>query len=189
MTDRDLALAVLEGLQEGIASWRYPNSVMPELAPSFGRFFRGEPLVKVDYTELDSIIKATGAKFTHHWRCSVPRCDRIRDKIVMPLRSYFTNEATYHATRIHEVLHHLEQPWRLGWIGSDHQSELVSEIGTGFLESYLRLPPDQDNTNINKWLPTWKREIEANHRYLFDAVAQAERSVNYLIGLRRRKAA
>ena len=78
----------------------------------------------------------------------------------------------------------------VGWIGSDHQSELVGEIGTGFLESYLRLPPDhRDQANCNKWLPKWAEGIKADSAYLFDAVAQAERAVSYLLDLRRRRKA
>ena len=189
---RDLAAAVVEALQEGIAPWRHPFNVMPELAPTFGKFFTGEPLAEVeaDYGEVDAIIAAVGVKITHHWRCPKPRCDRPPlDRILMPPRSRFWNEAQYQATRIHEVLHFLEQPERVGWIGRDDQSEMVCEIGTGFLESVLRLPPDQDNANIRKWLPAWAEGIEADPCYLFDAIEQAERAVRYLLDLHRRRSA
>ena len=166
---------------------------MPELAPTFGKFFTGEPLAEEEasYGQLDGIIKATGAKITHHWRCVKPRYDRPPlDRILLPPRSRFWSQQQYEATRIHEVLHFLEASWRLGWIGSDHQAELVAEIGTSFLESHLRLPPDhRDQANCNKWLPMWAKGIEADPAYLFDAVAQAERAVNYLLDLRRKKAA
>ena len=128
MTDRELADAVLEGLYERIVPWRYPINVMPEFKPIFGRLFTGEPLNKAEanYAELDAIIKATGAKIIHNGQSRKPRFHRLRDKIVLPLRSFFQDEAHYQATRIHEVLHHLEQPNRLGWIGSDHQSGSVT---------------------------------------------------------------
>ncbi len=187
-----LAAAVLEALQEGIAPWRHPFNVMPELAPTFGKFYRGEPLseAEAEYGEVDSIIAAVGVKITHHWRCPKPRCDRPPlDRILMPPRSRFWNEAQYQATRLHEVFHFLEQPWRVGWIGRNDQSELVCEIGPALLESYLRLPPDQCNANIEKWLPKWVEGIEADPAYLFDAVTQAERAVNYLLDLPRKKAA
>ena len=190
MNDRYIAEVVLEALHEGIVAWRYPFNVIPELAPTFGKFFKGEPRAAGDYTELDAIIEATGARITHHWRCKCAVCDRPpKDRILLPPRSFFSDEPQYRGTMIHEVLHYLEQPWRVGWIGSDDQSELVSEIGTGFVESALRLPPDQDNANINKWLPAWSKGIRENHRYLFDAVAQAERAVNYLLELRQQKEA
>ena len=190
---RELAAAVLEALHEGIAPWQHPFNVMPEFAPTFGKFFTGEPQNEgeADYAELDGIIAATGAKMTHHWRCVKPRYDRPPlDRILLPPRSRFWNQQQYQATRIHEVLHFLEASWRLGWIGSDHQSELFCEIGTALLESYLRLPPDHlDTANCNKWLPAWAEGIEADPGYLFDTVAQAERAVRYLLDLRRRRTA
>jgi antirestriction protein ArdC len=188
---RQLADLVLDSLRAGIVPWRYPHNRQPEFAPLFGTFFTGEPLTEaeVDYVELDAIIKATGAKIIHNGRSRKPRFHRLRDKIVLPLRSYFQNEAHYRATLIHEVLHYLEQPSRLGWIGSNHQSELVCEAGTGLLESCLRLPHDDDDTNIKKHLPKWAEGIEADPNYLFRAVAVAEFSVRYLLDLRRLKAA
>ena len=188
---RELAAAVVEALQEGIAPWRHPFNVLPELAPTFGKFFTGEPVAEkeANYAEIDGIIKATGAKVKHHWNCRKPRYHRLQDRIVIPLQSYFQTVAHYRGTLIHEILHHVEQPHRVGWIGSDHQAELVAEIGTAFIESYLRLPHDQEIANIQKWLPWWTREITSNCAYLFDAVAQAERAVMYLLDLRRRRKA
>ena len=185
---RELAERVLRELNEGVVPWHYPINVMPEFKPTFGKFFSGEPLTEaeVDYGELDAIIKATGARLLHHWRCRKPRCDRPPlDRILLPPRSKFVDDRQYHAVRIHECLHFLEHPWRAAWVGSADQGELIAECGTGFLESFLRLPHDSDNTNIAKWLPKWAEGIRANPRYLFDAVAQAERSVRYLLDLRR----
>jgi antirestriction protein ArdC len=188
---RELADRVLESLQAGTVPWRFPHNRLPEFAPLFGKFFTGEPLTEaeVSYDELDEIIKATNAKIIHNGRSRKPRFHRLTDKIVMPVRSVFQNEAHYRASLIHELLHHLEQPERLGWIGSDHQSELVCEVGTAFLESSLRLGHDQDNTNLIKWLPKFAEGIEADPNYLFRAVAVAEFSVNYLLDLRRKKEA
>jgi len=63
MNDRDLAEVVVEALHEGIIPWCYPISMIPELTPTFGKFFRGEPMNEGNYTELDR----------HH------RCDRGQD--------------------------------------------------------------------------------------------------------------
>jgi antirestriction protein ArdC len=191
MNQRELASVVKEALYEGIVPWRHPFNVEPELKATFGKFVMGEPRsdAEADYGELDEIIRATGARVVHHWRVANPRFDRIRDRILMPSRSRFFSDRTYHACRIHEALHFVEAPNRVGWIGSNHQSELACEIGTGFLESYLRLPPDQDSANVNKYLPWWAMEITIDPAYLFDAITQAERSVNYLLDLRRHKEA
>lgn len=193
MDRRQVAQAVIDALTEGIVPWRFEVNVMPEFKPLFGQFFTGKPLTEgeADYGELDAIIAATGARISEHWRVAKPRCERPpQDRILMPPRSWFLNVPTFQASRIHEVLHFLEQPDRVGWIGSDHQAELVAEVGTAFLEAHLRLPNDRDcTTNIVKWLPVWTSGIEASPAYLFDAVAQAERAVRYLLDLRRRKEA
>ncbi len=188
---RKLTDLVVESLQAGVVPWRFPHNRQPEFAPLFGKFFRGEPLAEAEvrYDELDSIIKATGAKIIHNGRSRKPRFHRVKDKIVLPVRSVFQNEAHYQASRIHEVLHYLEQPGRLGWIGSDHQSELVCEAGTGMMESALGLVHDLDDTNIKKHLHKWVEGIDADPNYLFRAVAVAEFSVRHLLDLRRRKEA
>jgi len=180
---RKLATLVLGSLRAGNIPWRFPYNLRADYSQLFGKFFNGEPRseFEVDYTELDSILQATGAKITHHWRCPQPRCDRPPlDRILLPPKSRFINDRQYHASRIHEIVHYLEQPWRVGWIGSLDQGELIAECATGMLESCLRLPHDEDNTNVNKWLPVWAKAIEADPAYLYDAVAQAERCVSYL---------
>ena len=189
MNHRDLAAAVVEALQEGIAPWRHPFNVMSELAPTFGKFFTGAPLAQAeaDYGEVEAIIKVTGVKVKHHWNCRKPRYHRLQDRIVMPLQSYFQTVAHYRGTLIHELLHHVEH--RVGWIGSSHQGELVAEIGTAFIESHLRLPPDGEMANINKYLPWWTMEITFDSTYLFDAVTQAERAVRYLLDLGQQREA
>src|ERR1019366_6188541 len=88
---RELADLVLDSLRAGAVPWRFPHNRQPEFAGMFGQFFTGEPLTEaeVDYAELDSIIAATGAKITHNGRSRKPRFHRLRDKIVLPLRSCF----------------------------------------------------------------------------------------------------
>jgi antirestriction protein ArdC len=185
---RELAQQVLLSLRAGNPPWHFPFSRQPTFAPLFGGYGTGQPPAEpVDYSVAEEVIKATGARIIHHHRCHRPRCDRPPlDRILLPPRCRFINAAQYMASKFHEVLHHVEQPWRAGWVGSDHQGELVAECGTGFLEAHLGLPHDTDNTNIEKWLPKWAEQIEQRPDYLFDAVAQAERSVEYILGLYRR---
>jgi len=188
---RELADLTLASLRAGNVPWRFPHNRLPEFTPLFGQFFRDEPLTEaeVSYDELDEIIKATNAKIVHNGQSRKPRFHRLKDKIVMPVRSVFQNEAHYRASLIHELCHWLEMPGRVGWIGSDHQSELVCEAGTGMLESVLRLPHDQDDTNIRKHYPKWAEGIEADANYLIRAAAVAEFSVRYLLDLRSKKLA
>lgn len=192
MDDRELAELVLETLRAGIVPWQYPMNAFPQFREMFGTFVSGEPVgeAEADYGELDRLIEAVGVKIVHHPMVKKPRCERPpKERILLPPRSRFLSEAQYRGTLIHEVLHVLEQKHRVGWIGSEHQAELVSEVGTGFVLSHLRLPPDFDTTNIRKWLPAWENGIRANQAYLFDAVAQAEKVTRYLLDLRRVKEA
>lgn len=189
MERHEFAQQTIEALKTGNVPWRYPFNQLPHFEPLFGKFFDGVPQSdeEVDYAEVDALVLMAGAKVTHHWRCQRPRCDRPPlDRILLPERARFRDERQYRASIIHEILHFIEQPWRVGWIGSYHQAELVAEIGTGFVESFLRLPHDTDNTNIETWLGDWTKGIEANPHYLFDAIAQAELGVNYLLDLRPR---
>jgi antirestriction protein ArdC len=186
-TDRRvLADLVLQALRAGTVPWHYPTNAAPPFGPVFGAFSTGEPAdeAAADYGELEAILAATGARIVHHRRVAKPRCERPPgERILLPPRAAFLDEPQYRATRTHEVLHYLEQPGRVGWIGSDHQAELVAEVGTGLLWSHLRLPPDRDVTNIDKWLPAWAAGVRADPAYLFDAVAQAGRAVAYLLAL------
>jgi antirestriction protein ArdC len=191
MEQQQLAELVQESLRSGVVPWQHPVNAFPEFRGMFGTFISGEPRseAEADYGELDEIIRATGVKIVHHHRVMKPRCERPpKERILLPPRSRFLCEAQYRATVIHEALHHLETHG-VGWIGSDHQAELVAEVGTGFALSHLRLPPDREMANIEKWLPAWTKGIRANPAYLFNAVAQAEKAVRYLLDLRRRKAA
>ena len=80
-------------------------------------------------------------------------------------------------------MHYLEQPWRLKWDKTVDKSELMAEIGQCLIESYFRLAPAQDDTNIRKWLLIWDQQMQRSSQYLFEAIEQAERSVKYLIKL------
>ena len=184
---RELAELVLATLREGVVPWQYPVSGFPQFRGLFGTFITGDPLheAEADFGKLDRIIEAVGVKIIQHPRVKRPRCERPpNERILMPPRSRFLSGPQYRATTIHEVLHALEQPQRVGWIGSEHQAEIVAEVGTGFVLSHLRLPPDLDTTNIRRWFGAWAEGIKADPAYLTDAVAQGERAARYLLACR-----
>lgn len=189
MDRRETARRFVDSLRAGNAPWRYQHNRLPEYEPFFGKFFRGEPcnLADADYGEVDAVVGAVGVKVRHHWNCRRPRYFREQDRIVLPLKSCFQDEAHYQATRLHEVFHAVEN--RAGWSGPGHQAELVAEAATAMLLSRLRLPHDADNKNVEKWLPWWAMEITWDHGYLYESLAQAEKSANYLLALRRHKEA
>jgi antirestriction protein ArdC len=130
-----------------------------------------------DYLYAEQIVENTKANFS---KGKKPKYDRIKDKILFPGRGHFVNDAQYWATKFHELSHWAER--RTGWVGPEDQSELIAEIATGYLESELNLPHDTDAANHDVWMPVWIKSIEENPKYLFDAAAQAARTVDYVLG-------
>lgn len=139
----------------------------------------------VNYAPIEALIDATGAVIKIDEDCQLPHYDRASDNIVLPCRETFLNQQQWVATKIHELFHWAES--RLGWTGSEDQGEFIAEIGTGYFEAEFDLPHDFDMTNCRKWLPDWISSIEKNPRYLFDAAAQAARTIEYLFGLQPQK--
>jgi antirestriction protein ArdC len=189
MDRKGIAKQFIYALRDGKAPWRYPHNRLPAFEPVFGPFFRGEPrsVAEADYAEVEAMTGAVGVRLKHHWNCRKPRYFRDEDRIVLPPKSYFQDEAHYQATRLHEVFHAVEH--RMGWTGPAHAAELVAEAATGMILSELRLPHDADNSNVNKWVAWWTMEITWDTEYLFTALGQAERAVNYLLNLRQKEAA
>lgn len=137
-----------------------------------------------DYHAAESIIAATKADIYQDDSVEQPRYERPPiDRIMMPTRKNFIDDAQYWATKFHEVIHWTES--RIAWKGSQDQGELMAEIATGYLESELGLPHDTDTTNHDKWMKLWVENIEKNPKYLFDAAAQAARAVDYVLGFTR----
>lgn len=133
-----------------------------------------------DYDKAEDVIEATRAKFRHHRLCKMPRYDRApKDRILLPPRDRFLDQAQYMATKLHELVHWAES--RTGWVGPLDQGELMAEIATGYLERELGLPHDTDLTNHEKWASKWIEEIEKCPKYLFDAAAHAARTVDYIL--------
>lgn len=135
-----------------------------------------------DYSKAKSILDATNIKIEHNNNVSTPIYEYPPvNRILLPDKDKFVNEAQYWATSFHEMFHWSE--YRLGWAGPDHQRELVAEIATGYLESELGLPHDTDLTNHEKWLKKWIEEIEKNPKYLLESAAQAARALDYVLTL------
>lgn len=133
-----------------------------------------------NYAKAEEAIKATGAEVVHKKSVKTPIYERLpKDRILMPLREYFVNDAQYYAALFHELVHYSE--WRLGWQGSMGQGELIAEIATGYIESELNLPHDTDFTNHDKWKNEWLNEISKNPSYLLVAATQASRAANFIL--------
>ena len=140
-----------------------------------------ETITSPDYSKAEKIVESTKAKIIHHARVKKPRYDRMpKDRIMMPLRKHFRDDAQYWAAVFHELAHYSEL--RIGWNKEEAHGELMAEIVTGYMESELNLPHDSDMTNHEKWVKIWIEEIEKNPIYLFEAAAHAARSLDWILG-------
>ena len=80
----------------------------------------------------------------------------------------------------HELIHWAEV--RTGWLCMDDaKRELVAEIGAAWLLRSLGLPGDGDHLNFWDWLPQWRKAMLSDREWLFEAVGQVERVVNFLL--------
>ena len=151
--------------------------------PSCGKFILNKQNKVPNYDQAESIVSATEANILYS-ESAKPLYERPPlDRIWLPTRNHFIDDAQFWAAKFHEIIHWTES--RLGWVGSVDQGELIAEIATGYLEAELSLPHDTDMTNHQKWSPIWVENIKKNPKYLFDAAAQASRAVDYVLGFTR----
>ncbi len=88
--------------------------------------------------------------------------------------------ARYWHNIAHELIHWAEV--RTGWLCMDDaKRELVAEIGAAWLLRSLGLPGDGDHLNFWDWLPQWRKAMLSDREWLFEAVGQVERVVNFLL--------
>lgn len=138
-----------------------------------------ENVVLPDYSKAQELVDKIGIEIFHE-DIEHPKFERPPvNKITLPFRNKFIDDAQYWASVFHELIHWTEA--RLGWIGSEDQGELISEIATGYLESELMLPHDTDPANYDKWAQIWIQNIEKTPKYLMDAAAQSSRAVDYVL--------
>jgi antirestriction protein ArdC len=133
-----------------------------------------------DYSNTDRLLAQAVFKEGGYSR---PRYERPpKDFICMPWRKRFVDDAHWYGSCLHELIHWAE--WRTGWKGSEEQGELIAEIGQAYLETLLGVPHCNDLTNYNKWLDDWLRAMDEDPRYIYEATAQAEKAVDFVMGRR-----
>jgi len=133
-----------------------------------------------DYGPVDEIIGRTGNAIKHG-NYKEPRYERPpKDYICMPWRKRFATDSQYYGSVLHELIHYVE--WRTGWKGSEEQGELIAEIGQAYLETLLGIPHCNDLTNYHKWLDGWLAAMNADPRFIYEAAAQAEKAVDFVLG-------
>lgn len=136
------------------------------------------------------LIQQSGAKIEH---IAGDRAvyNPIRDHITMPMRHQFDNADQYYATLLHELGHWTGHPTRLdrslfNQFGTPEyaREELRAEIASLLIGRELRIghDPGQHASYINSWISL----LEDSPFEIHAAAADAEKILNYLIGLERK---
>ncbi len=116
------------------------------------------------------------------------------DYITMPDNKLFAKQEAYYATLFHEIIHSTGHQKRLNReavtlptnFGSyDYgKEELIAEMGASFLCQEVGILSDVLN-NSTAYLQSWLRTIKEDKRLLVTAAGQAQKAVDWLLGIRQ----
>lgn len=110
------------------------------------------------------------------------------DKIHLPIPSDFNSSYAYNSTALHELTHATGAGHRLnrnmgGIFGSQEYAfeELVAEISSCFMSSYLEIDQDEKHIENHKaYVQSWINVIREKPEALSQAIKQAERATAYM---------
>ena len=108
-----------------------------------------------------------------------------RDRIALPLREQFEDNASYLSVKGHEIVHSTGHPLRLNRalgnrFGSEDyaKEELIAEFGTAFLLGNFQIQGELRNVEyINNWATVLAKEP----KFLTTAAQKAQKAVNYIL--------
>jgi antirestriction protein ArdC len=114
------------------------------------------------------------------------------DTISLPVEEDFESSAEYYAALFHELIHATGHETRLhrpslseshGY-GSDPycKEELVAEIGAAFLCGQVGII-DRTIDNSAAYIQGWLKRLQADRTLIIKAAAQAEKAVNFILGV------
>ena len=115
------------------------------------------------------------------------------DRVKMPPRPSFTNEAGYYATLFHELTHSTGHSSRLGRrtleektvFGSEEYSkeELIAELGASFLCGHTGISNDTLE-NSAAYIEHWRKQLAADKKLVIFAAYQAQKAVDFILDRR-----
>ena len=132
----------------------------------------------------ERIIK-TGARISHGGDAAffMPSQDRIQ----MPHKSAFENEASYYATAFHELTHWTGSESRLdrnlkGRFGNPEYAfeELVAEMGAAFLCQDYGIKGELRHAG---YIQSWLKALRDDSKAVFKAAAYAQKAATFINGL------
>ncbi len=117
------------------------------------------------------------------------------DKINMPAIGQFETAEEYYCTLFHESTHSTGHPIRLNREGITalnpfgspgySQEELTAEMGAAFLSAQVGINYDEITENSAAYLQGWLSVLKADKKLIFKAAAEAQKAVDYILGVKR----
>lgn len=146
----------------------------------------------INYEPAEAAIAATGIDIRHGGTRAF--YSPSEDYVQMPPRASFSEPDEYYETILHELVHATEHPSRLDWCRKEKENtyamgELVAEIGACYLARELGVPASEGLSNHVAYLGHWLKAMKNDHRFIFQASAQASRAADYLLAFSRHEEA
>jgi antirestriction protein ArdC len=116
---------------------------------------------------------------------------RTTDKVNLPRREWFDNEAKYYSTAFHELTHATGHETRLNRLsknnedafgtGSYAKEELVAEMGASFLCGIAGIE-NQTINNSAAYIAAWLEHLRNDRKLVVQAASAANKAANYILG-------
>lgn len=127
----------------------------------------------------------------YHSQFHNPAYSRLTDHVLMPNRNQFENEAEYHATLFHELVHSTGHAKRLNrFKEADGEfekrysfKELVAEFGAAFLCGFAGIQNPGTEALQAGYIESWSEVFERDNRILLRAASAAQKAVDYIRGV------
>lgn len=112
------------------------------------------------------------------------------DAVRMPNREWFKSSARYYKTLLHELAHATGHDSRLArregmkamnGLHAYSREELVAEFSAAMLVAQCGLS-NETLDNSAAYVKHWAKYLQANPNVIFEAAADAQRAVNYILG-------
>ena len=111
------------------------------------------------------------------------------DSVHIPARSRFVDAPHHYSTLFHELVHCTGHESRLHRIFGDRfgdelysKEELVAEMGAAFLCAIAGIADERIDRNTTSYIQNWIAALEADNRLIVHAAANAQRSVDLILG-------
>ncbi len=117
--------------------------------------------------------------------------DPLKDYVNMPKIQSFESSDAYYSTLFHELVHSTGHHSRLNRQGliemsefgaeAYSQEELVAEIGSCFLQSYVGIQEEFEQSTA--YIQGWLEKLKNDRRFIFMASTAAQKAVDYILGV------